>query len=114
MVASGDVNGDGCSDVIVGAENAAGNNGRVYVFDGTGKIVQFIPLQLTKYGNRHFNEEDIAKMRGRIVGKQVYDPFQFDAKVDTVARATITCAVIFKSLNEGQGLFKELKERDLI
>jgi hypothetical protein len=86
----------------------------IYVFDGTGKIVQFIPLQLTKYGNRHFNEADVAKMRERILGKQVYDPFEFDAKVDSVTRATITCAVIFKSLNQGQGLFKELKERDLI
>jgi len=86
----------------------------IYIFDGTGKIVEFIPLQLTKYGNKHFNEEDVAKMRVRIVGKQVYDPFQFDAKVDSVTRATITCAVIFKSLNEGQGLFKELKEKGLI
>jgi hypothetical protein len=86
----------------------------IYIFDATGKIRQFIPLQLTKYGNKHFNEADIAKMEKRIVGAYVYNPFPFDAKVDSVSRATITCAVIFKSLNEGQVLFKELEEKGLI
>jgi hypothetical protein len=86
----------------------------IYVFDSSGTIVQFIPLQLTKYGNRHFSEADIAKTRDRIVGRPINEPFNFDAKVDAVTRATITSAVIFKALNEGQALFGELKEKGMI
>ena len=86
----------------------------IYVFDSSGTIVQFIPLQLTKYGNRPFNEKDIAKTRDRIVGRPIHEPFHFDPKVDAVTRATITSAVIFKTLNEGQALFEELKKKGVI
>jgi hypothetical protein len=86
----------------------------IYVFDKSGEILHFLPIQLTKYGNKDFNEADVAKIRGRIVGKHIFEPFVFDAKVDSVTRATITSAVIFKGLNEGQALFKELQEQGLI
>jgi hypothetical protein len=90
----------------------------IYVFDATGKILQFIPLQLAKYvakyGNVAWNEADVAKIREHIVGKYVYKPFVFDAKVDAVTSATITSAVIFKGLNDGQALFDDLKEKGLI
>lgn len=86
----------------------------IYVFDSSGTILQFIPLQLTKYGNRPFNEEDVAKVRDRIEGRPISKPFHFDPKVDAVTRATITSAVIFKTLNEGQELFEELKKKGVI
>jgi hypothetical protein len=86
----------------------------IYVFDKSGEILHFVPVQLTKYGNKDFSEADVAKIRGRIVGKHIFEPFVFDAKVDSVTRATITSAVIFKGLNEGQALFKELQEQGLI
>jgi hypothetical protein len=86
----------------------------IYVFDATGKILQFIPLQLPKYGNKAFDEADVAKMRERVVGRHIYNPFKFDTNVDAVTRATITSAVIFRSLNDGQSLFKKLKEKGLI
>jgi hypothetical protein len=84
----------------------------IYVFDATGKILQFIPLLLAKYGNVVFDEADVAKMRGRIVGKYLYTPFIFDPKVDAVTSATITSLVIFKGLNDGQALFDELRGKD--
>jgi hypothetical protein len=86
----------------------------IYVFDKTGEVLHFVPLQLTKYGNKNFSEADVAKIRGRILGKHIFEPFVFDAKVDSVTRATITSAVIFKGLNEGQVLFKELRQQGLI
>ncbi|MBW2170659.1 MAG: hypothetical protein JRF69_01550 [Deltaproteobacteria bacterium] len=86
----------------------------IYVFDKTGKVLEFDPLQLTKKGNRDFDEADVDKIRKRVVGKYVFEPFVFDAKVDSVTYATITCAVIFKGLNEGQSLFKELQQQGLI
>ena len=86
----------------------------IYVFDATGKILQFMSLQLTKYGNTDFTKGDVAKMRDRIVGRHIHNPLKFDAKVDAVTGATITSSVIFKSLNDGQSLFKKLKEKGLI
>jgi hypothetical protein len=86
----------------------------IITFDATGKILQFIPLQLTKYGNEDWNEADIAKVRNKIVGRYIYHPFAFKAKVDAVTSATITSAAIFRGLNEGQVLFKELKKKGLI
>ncbi len=86
----------------------------IITFDQSGKILQFIPLQLTKYGNENWNEADIEKMRRRIVGRYFYHPFSFKAKADAVTSATITSAAIFRGLNEGQVIFNELKKRGLL
>jgi hypothetical protein len=86
----------------------------IYVFEASGKILDFIPLQLAKYGNVPWNEADVAKIRGKIMDRYIYNPFSFDGRVDAVTSATITSAAIFKGLNEGQVLFKELRERGLI
>ena len=86
----------------------------ICIFEKTGKILRFIPLQLTKYGNESWDLADEAKIREKIVGKYIFEPFEFDAKVDAVTSATITCSVIFNSLNEGQAIFNELKSKGLI
>ena len=85
-----------------------------YTFEASGKILDFIPLQLSKYGNDPWDEADIAKMRNKIVGRYIYNPFPFDGRVDAVTSATITSAAIFKGLDKGQVLFEELKKRGLI
>jgi hypothetical protein len=85
----------------------------IYTFEGSGKILDFIPLQLSKYGNVPWDEADILKIRNKIVGRYVFNPFAFDGRVDAVTSATITSAVIFKGLNEGQILFKEIQEKGL-
>jgi hypothetical protein len=86
----------------------------IYIFEGSGKILDFIPLQLLKYGNVPWDEADILKMRNKIVGRYIFNPFTFDGRVDAVTSATITSAAIFKGLNEGQTLFKEIKNKGLI
>ncbi len=86
----------------------------IYTFEASGKILQFIPLQLTKYGNENWDEADIAKMRREIVGRYIYSPFSFNAEADAVTSATITSAAIYRGLNEGQVIFKELKKKGLI
>ena len=86
----------------------------IYTFEAGGKILQFLPIQLTKWGNEDWDEADVAKMRQRIVGRYIYQPFPFKAKVDAVTSATITSAAIYKGLNEGQLMFKELKARGLL
>lgn len=86
----------------------------IYIFDETGKILQFVPIQLTKYGNKPWSDQDKDRMRKKIIGRSINKPFSFDAKVDAISSATITSLVIFNSLNDGQGLFEELKTKKLI
>ncbi len=86
----------------------------IYLFDVTGKIIQFIPLQLTKYGNEDWDDIDIEKMRKRVIGRYINMPFDYDPEIDAVTSATITSSVIFDSLDEGQSLFREIKEKDLL
>ncbi len=86
----------------------------IYVFDLDGRVLGFVPLQVTKYENEQLDEEDLAKIRSRIIGKHLYAPFIFDPKVDAVSSATITSALIFDSFSKGRALMEELKEKGLI
>jgi peroxiredoxin len=95
----------------------------VYAFDGSGEIVGFWPLQLTKYENEPWDDGDVDEMRSRVMGKSfveklhgrtIADPFIFDPQVDAVSSATITSGVIFNTLSQGEMLLKELKAKGLI
>lgn len=86
----------------------------IYVLDETGKIAGFEPIQLTKYenGNAIWNENDIDKMRQRVLGRSVLQPVNFDPEVDAVTAATITSAVIFHALSQGKGIFQSVVEQN--
>ena len=86
----------------------------IYVFDGDGMIVNFIPIHLTKYGNRKWSEEDIQTMKDRLIGRSILTPFHFDRDVDAVSRATITSVVIFYSLERGRGIYDQLPKAESI
>jgi thiol-disulfide isomerase/thioredoxin len=86
----------------------------IYTFDSEGKIVEIVPIQLTKIGNRHWTEEDIRKLRERTIGKSILNPFPFDAGVDSVSGATITAALIFDSLDKGKEIYGTLKTKGYI
>jgi hypothetical protein len=81
----------------------------IYVFDMTTRIVGFEPLQVTKYGNVLWNDEDVTTMRRRVVGQYLTAPRPFDPKVDAVTSATISSAIIFDSLAQGEALIEELR-----
>ena len=85
-----------------------------YVFNQKGKVLDFIPLQVTKWGNKKWSEEDVQLMRERLVGRFVFTSFEFNPELDAVSSATITSAVIFEGMSEGEELFEQLKERGLI
>jgi thiol-disulfide isomerase/thioredoxin len=86
----------------------------IYVFDSTGKVVGFAPIQLTKYGNKPWDESDLSKIRSRILGRYIFKPSVFDPKVDAIASATITAAVIFDSVSHGEAILEELRRKGLI
>ncbi len=80
----------------------------VYVFDETGEVVNFIPIHLTKNANRPWNDQDVQKMRNRVLGRSLLVPFRFDRDVDAVSRATITSVVIFDGINRGKSIYTDL------
>ena len=86
----------------------------IYTFDSEGKIVEIVPIQLTKIGNRHWTGEDIRKLRERTVGKSILKPFPFDPGVDSVSGATITAALIFDSLDKAKEVYETLKKKGYI
>ena len=69
-------------------------------------MVEFEPINLTKYGNKVWNEDDVEKMRKRVLGKSVLQPMDYDPEVDAVTSATITSAVIFKALAQGKEILR--------
>jgi peroxiredoxin len=86
----------------------------IYVFDTSGTILKFVPIQLTKKGNKAWNDDEVGKMRKRLLGKSISQRLLFDPYVDAVSGATITSAVIFDGLSQGAMLLQELKKMGLI
>lgn len=86
----------------------------IFVFDSKGKVVNLVPILLAKYGNKEWTKEDINKIKGRLVGRYLYNPFDFDSKVDAVSQATMTSALVFDSLERANTIYEELKEKGYV
>lgn len=86
----------------------------IYVFDEKGEIQNFIPIHLTKWGNRLWNDEDVEKMKSRLIGQSLLKPFQFNRDLDAVSKATITSVVIFDGINKGKITYTELMRRNYL
>lgn len=85
----------------------------IYVFDSSGEVLRFEPIQLTKYGNEPWDENDLAKMRERVLGRYIFKPYVFDPEVDAVSSATITSSIIIHVIFKGEILLEELREKGL-
>jgi thiol-disulfide isomerase/thioredoxin len=86
----------------------------VYIFDQGGEVTNFVPIHLTKYGNRPWDDHDIEQMKSRIVGRSLLKPLEFDRDLDAVSRATITSVVIFDGINKGRDAHADLIKGDYL
>jgi peroxiredoxin len=86
----------------------------IYTFDPEGKVLDIVPIQLTKVGNLEWTQEDIEKLKSRTVGRSILKPFTFDPGVDSVSGATITAALIFDSLDKAKEIFEKLKKEGYV
>ena len=86
----------------------------IYTFDSEGKVMDIVPVQLTKIDNLNWAEEDIKKLKSRTIGKSIFGPFPFDPGVDSVSGATITAVLIFDSLDKAKEIFAKLKKEGYI
>ncbi len=82
----------------------------IYVLDPEGKIVDFIPVSMTKKDNILWSEKDEQKIKSLIVGKSIFDNFPFNPRVDAVSTATMTSSLVFESLNQGKEIFGKFKD----
>jgi thiol-disulfide isomerase/thioredoxin len=85
-----------------------------YTFDPEGKLIDIVPIQLTKIGNLQWAEEDIKRLKSRTVGRSILNPFTYDPGVDSVSGATITAALIFDSLDKAKEIFQKLKKEGYV
>ena len=82
----------------------------IITFTAEGIIADFTQIHITKYGNVLWNDQDIAHIRQKLVGKSISRNLQFNAEVDAVSTATISSALIFNSVNNLQSVFRELEK----
>ncbi len=86
----------------------------IYTFDSEGKVIDIVPIQLTKIGNLNWTEDDIKKLKARTVGRSILSPITFDPSVDSVSGATITAVLIFDSLDKAKQIFEKLKKEGYV
>jgi len=83
----------------------------IYVFNEEGEILNFTPISVSKHGNKAWDEKDIKKMESRILGRSIFETFEFNPEVDAVSTATISSKLIFDSLDRAKKNAKELKRK---
>ena len=81
-----------------------------YILDHNGHIVYLSPIGLTKFGNVTWDQQDIAKLKSRVVGKDPFKPLLFDPYVDAVSQATMTSYLIFEGLNETKTILQNFSD----
>ena len=86
----------------------------IYLFDRQGIIRDFIPIHVTKYGNKPFEEKDVEKTRKALVGRNLTQPIQYNPDTDAVSSASMTSALIFKGVKQGSKLYIQLKKEGYI
>jgi len=79
----------------------------VYVFDQLGVVTDFFPLEITKFENIPWTDEDIAKMRNNLVGRTIFEPFEFNHEVDAVTTATMSSSLVYESMDMAREHFKD-------
>jgi thiol-disulfide isomerase/thioredoxin len=86
----------------------------LFTFDEKGMIVSFLPLQVTKLDNLSWDSKEIEKMKGRLVGRSILQPTDFDPQIDSISSATMTAALIVDSVNKAKSLYDGLKNKGYI
>ncbi|KPK94171.1 MAG: hypothetical protein AMJ94_02060 [Deltaproteobacteria bacterium SM23_61] len=85
-----------------------------FTFNEKGMVVNFLPLKVTKLDNANWDAKEIETMKGRLVGRSILQPTDFNPQVDAISSATMTSALIVDSLNKAKGLYDGLKGKGYI
>ncbi len=82
----------------------------IYVLNQKSIITDFIPLELTKYGNISWDADDVKKIRDYFAGQSIFDDFSFDPETDAVTAATMSSSLVFESFNKAKNVFEGFKQ----
>jgi len=82
----------------------------IYILDQAARIVDFIPISITKYGNEPWSEQDAQKLRRALVGRSIFDDFSFNPQVDAVSSATMSSSLIYEALGQAKELLGEFTD----
>ena len=85
-----------------------------FTFNDKGMVINFLPVQATKVDNIPWDTKEIEKMKGRLVGRSILQPTDFDPQVDSISSATLTSAVMVDSINKAKSLYDGLKRKGYI
>jgi CRISPR/Cas system-associated endonuclease/helicase Cas3 len=64
--------------------------------------------------NVSWEAKEIEKIKGRLVGRSILQPTDFDPQVDSVSSATMTAALIVDSVNKAKNLYDGLRSKGYI
>lgn len=76
-------------------------------FDDDGAVRGFESVNVTKFGNALWDEQDEARLRKRLVDRPVFN-LPFDPDVDAVTSATMSSALIFDEVRRSGEYLKRL------
>ncbi len=74
----------------------------IYIVTQNGKIYDFIPIHITRRFNKEWSQEEVDKIRSRLIGRSILKELTFNKDVDAVTSATITSSMIFYFINQAK------------
>jgi hypothetical protein len=74
----------------------------IYIVTQDGKIYDFIPIYITKRFNKEWSQEEVDKMRSRLIGRTILKELTFNRNIDAVTSATISSSMIFHFINQAK------------
>jgi hypothetical protein len=57
-----------------------------------------------------WTDEDIAKVKNNLVGRSIFEPFEFNPQVDAVTTATMSSSMVYESMDMAKEHFKDFYE----
>ena len=82
----------------------------IVTFDIEGFIRDVYSLHLTKWGNVEWTEEELKKVKRKLVGTKISEEIKYNYEVDAVTTATITTSLIFNSIKRLTPLVEQIKQ----
>lgn len=82
----------------------------LFAFDDKGTARGFEAVRVTKFGNEVWSQDDVQKVRSRLVGRKL-DGLTFNQDVDAVTSGTISSSLVFDEVRRAAVLLSELPRR---
>lgn len=87
----------------------------IVTFDVEGVIRDIHSIHLTKYGNVVWTEEELNKVKRKLVGTKISENIQYNYEVDAVTTATMTTSLMYNSIKRLNPLVEQINQlKDIV